>query len=68
LTLTKYVNTRHAGIEHNEAASFVQKNHPQKDRDQITAHRKIIRSLKKRTSIYIGQNFLLSTSHNQFQD
>ena len=24
LTLTKYVNTRHAGIEHNEAAAFVQ--------------------------------------------
>jgi hypothetical protein len=23
LTLTKYVNTRHAGIEHNEVASFV---------------------------------------------
>jgi hypothetical protein len=26
LTLTKYVNTRDAGIEHNEAVFFVQKN------------------------------------------
>ncbi|GAU09142.1 hypothetical protein DPF_1862 [Desulfoplanes formicivorans] len=67
LTLTKYLNTRKAGVTPNGAASFTRKKGQQawyartpRDTPNLAS------SCDKRTGIYIEQNFLLSTSREHF--